>query len=81
MDEEQVDIRSAKLRKCNVELPLNFRWMVRIIPKFRGDEEVLAPYQSRYDFLQSVANLCCISLLETIDKKMRRLVVIGRASC
>jgi len=45
------------LRKRGIELSLYFRWTVRVIPKFRGDEELLAPYHRRYDFFQSRTDL------------------------
>jgi hypothetical protein len=57
VNEIQVEVRGAKLRKRDIELLLNFRWMVCIIPEFRGDEEVLAPNHRGYNFLQSRTDL------------------------
>jgi hypothetical protein len=57
VDEVKVEVRGTKLRKCDIELLLDFRWMVCVIPKLRSDEELLAPYDRRYDFLQSGTDL------------------------
>lgn len=51
------------MRKCDVELLLDFRWVVRVIPKLRSDEELLALYNRRYDFLQSGTDLYRASLV------------------
>ena len=38
MDEVKVEVWGAQLRERDIELLLDFRWTVRIIPKFRRDE-------------------------------------------
>jgi hypothetical protein len=47
VNEIQVEVRGTKLLKRGVELPLNLRCMVGVIPEFRGDEELLAPNHGR----------------------------------
>jgi len=56
------------MRKRDIELLLDFRWMVCVIPEFRRDEELLAAYRRRYDFLQSGTDLhpsCFVSDMES----------------
>jgi hypothetical protein len=68
MNEVKVEVRGAQLRKRDIELLLDFRWMVRVIPKFRRDEELLAAYRRRYDFPKSGTDLhppCFVSDLES----------------
>ena len=68
MNEVKVEIRRAQLRKRDIELLLDFRWMVCVIPEFRRDEELLAAYRRRYDFLQSGTDLhpsCFVSDMES----------------